>query len=209
MRNGAIVIGLSCSALASATVAADFPDVKQRGTLRVLCVDDADSARYLSLDPDLPGFDHEVLLGFARLHEVVLELVVVEGEDLLVPALLAGHGDVIAGRPAAGNSDAVARTTEVPARVPGPARTQPHHPVGAEVDLQRQRSSSMNVRGHEEAGGRQTAERLSYALRPEDESLLTALNDYLVNLQHTATWSELVDKYFSDAETDLRQARGE
>ena len=85
MRNRAIVIGLSCWVLASAAAAVgDFPDVKQRGSLRVLCVADADSARYFSLDPKRPGFDHEVLLGFARLHEVVLELVVVEGEDLLV-----------------------------------------------------------------------------------------------------------------------------
>ena len=56
MRKGAIVIGLSCSVLTSASAAAGgFPDVKQRGSLRVLCVADAGSARYFSLDPKLPG----------------------------------------------------------------------------------------------------------------------------------------------------------
>ena len=45
-----------------------------------------------------PGFDQEVLRGFAALHRVTLTPVFVNGWDALIPALLAGKGDVIAGR---------------------------------------------------------------------------------------------------------------
>jgi membrane-bound lytic murein transglycosylase F len=44
------------------------------------------------------GLDRDVLEGFARLHRFKLEVVPVEGWDNLVPALLQGRGDVIAGR---------------------------------------------------------------------------------------------------------------
>jgi membrane-bound lytic murein transglycosylase MltF len=45
-----------------------------------------------------PGFDREILEGFARLHAVRLEPVAVSAWDDLVPALAADRGDVIAGR---------------------------------------------------------------------------------------------------------------
>ena len=45
-----------------------------------------------------PGFDRAVLDGFAGLQRIKLEVVPVPGWDNLIPALLQGRGDLIAGR---------------------------------------------------------------------------------------------------------------
>jgi len=45
-----------------------------------------------------PGFDREILEGFARLNGVRLEPLPIAAWDDLVPALVAGRGDVVAGR---------------------------------------------------------------------------------------------------------------
>lgn len=44
-----------------------------------------------------PGFEREILEGFARLHKVKLEVVPVHGFENIIPALLKGEGDVICG----------------------------------------------------------------------------------------------------------------
>jgi ABC-type amino acid transport substrate-binding protein len=73
--------------------AADLPDIKQRGVLRVV-VSSTTDALFFSTDPGSPGFLHEVLRGFALLHEVTLETRVSTTEQR-VGELLAGRGDVI------------------------------------------------------------------------------------------------------------------
>lgn len=74
---------------------ADLPEAQQRGSLRVLAVNDA---IFFRLERGTkPGFDREVLQGFCTLHKLELEVVPVNGWDALIPALLAGRGDVIAG----------------------------------------------------------------------------------------------------------------
>lgn len=78
--------------------AADLPDVKARGALRVLVMLDTRRPEFFSLRPEAPGFDHEVLQGFARKHDLTLEPVPVPSWDALVPALLEGKGDLVAGR---------------------------------------------------------------------------------------------------------------
>lgn len=91
---------LSVLALASAGPAmADLEDVKKAGTLRVIVNLDRRRPEFFA-DPASarPGFDQEVLRGFASLHRVSLTPVFVNGWDALIPALLAGKGDVIAGR---------------------------------------------------------------------------------------------------------------
>ena len=40
-----------------------------------------------------PGFDREILDGFARLQRVTIEVAAIPSWDALVPALLAGKGD--------------------------------------------------------------------------------------------------------------------
>jgi ABC-type amino acid transport substrate-binding protein len=65
--------------------------------LRVLVVDTG-SGRFISSDPAVrTGFDREILDAFAELERRKLEIVPVPGWDQLIPALLAGKGDVIAG----------------------------------------------------------------------------------------------------------------
>jgi ABC-type amino acid transport substrate-binding protein len=95
--------GLAAAALALATaapLAADLAEVKQRGTLRVLAVLAGKTGDEF-FNPSAggsPGFDREILEGFASLQRVKLEVVPVASWDAIVPALLAGRGDVIAGR---------------------------------------------------------------------------------------------------------------
>src|SRR6185503_15042075 len=88
-----------CAALAGVHAGAvDLPEVKARGALRALAmVRPGDEFFAPSADPQ-PGFDREVLEGFAKLQRVSLEVVPVAGWDALVPELLAGKGDLIAGR---------------------------------------------------------------------------------------------------------------
>jgi ABC-type amino acid transport substrate-binding protein len=90
---------LALAALAPAAAPpADFPEIQKRGTLRVLVMLDQRRPEFFTLDHRSPGFDHEVLQRFADLHHVFLEPVPVASWDALIPALLAGKGDLIAGR---------------------------------------------------------------------------------------------------------------
>ena len=71
--------------------AADLPEVLKRGTLRALVVVSEEEAYFVSSRPDAPpGFDAEVLEGFARLHKLKLTIVPVSGWDALIPSLLKG-----------------------------------------------------------------------------------------------------------------------
>jgi ABC-type amino acid transport substrate-binding protein len=99
MRRTALAV--AAAALASAVPAqADLAEIKQRGTLRVMAVLASKTGdEFFSRSAGAaPGFDREILEGFASLQRIRLEVVPVESWDALVPALLAGKGDVIAGR---------------------------------------------------------------------------------------------------------------
>jgi len=76
---------------------ADLPEIEARGALRVLTVLDLDGRSISTQRADSPGFDHEVLEGFAALRHLRLETVPVDGWDRLVPSLVESRGDVIAG----------------------------------------------------------------------------------------------------------------
>jgi ABC-type amino acid transport substrate-binding protein len=77
----------------------DLADVKSRGTLRVLARTPRAGDEFFAVatDPE-PGFDREVLDGFAKLQRVRLDVVPVAAWDALIPELLTGRGDLIAGR---------------------------------------------------------------------------------------------------------------
>lgn len=92
-----LVMGLGLLAGAPNRAAADLPEITQRGSLRVLAVLVNQQESFMSAKPGV-GFDRELLEGFAALHRVKLEVVPVAGWDGLLPALLRGEGDVIAGR---------------------------------------------------------------------------------------------------------------
>ena len=89
--------GLLASTLLAATspAGADMSQIKQRGTLRVLAGHDEN---WFSLQRDgPPGFEREVLEGFARLHGLRCEAVAVERWEDAIPMLLANRGDLLAG----------------------------------------------------------------------------------------------------------------
>ncbi len=74
----------------------DLAEVEKRGVLRVLAV--PGSEQFFSLRPGAaPGFDREILEGFARLRKLRVEPVPVASWDGLLPALAEGRGDVAAG----------------------------------------------------------------------------------------------------------------
>lgn len=88
---GAVLLGLS--ALADA----DLDAILARGTLRVLAGVDDDPAWFDAKGGDAPGFEREVLEGFARLHKLRFEMVPVEKWADAIPMLRQGKGDVLAG----------------------------------------------------------------------------------------------------------------
>jgi ABC-type amino acid transport substrate-binding protein len=95
-----LVLPVAGAALLAASLApaGDLEAVKARGSLRVLVVDIKGPDEFFQLSAAAPGFDREILEGFAALHRVRLDPVPIAGWDDLVPALLADKGDVIAGR---------------------------------------------------------------------------------------------------------------
>jgi membrane-bound lytic murein transglycosylase F len=98
MKTFAVTLALALAATIPSK-AADLADVKARGTLRVIVMPLSAADEFFPIPQGArPGFDREVLDGFAGLHRIKLVVVPVEGWDNLVPALLQGRGDVIAGR---------------------------------------------------------------------------------------------------------------
>src|SRR5262249_43888996 len=84
-------------ALLASSARADLPEIARRGTLRALVVLDLDGRAVAKRRADSPGFDDEILDGFARIRHLKLEIVPVDGWDKLIPALVDDKGDVIAG----------------------------------------------------------------------------------------------------------------
>ncbi len=92
-----LILGLGLLAAVGDPATADLAEITQRGSLRVLAVLVNQQESFMSARPGT-GFDRELLEGFAALHRVKLEVVPVAGWDGLLPALVRGDGDVIAGR---------------------------------------------------------------------------------------------------------------
>lgn len=75
---------------------ADLAAIEKRGVLRVLAV--PGSEQFFALRGGAaPGFDREILEGFARLRKLRIEPVPVASWDALVPALVEDRGDLAAG----------------------------------------------------------------------------------------------------------------
>lgn len=93
---------LALLALLTASVssgAADLAKVTARGTLRVIVMPLGPGDEFFPVPATTrAGLDRDVLDGFARLHRLKIEVVPVEGWDNLIPALLQGRDDLIAGR---------------------------------------------------------------------------------------------------------------
>jgi ABC-type amino acid transport substrate-binding protein len=75
---------------------ADLGEIKARGSLRVLVSADEQAEMYSVSPGGAPGFDREILDGFAGLQRVRVETVVRPFEEI-IGALLKGQGDVVVG----------------------------------------------------------------------------------------------------------------
>jgi peptidoglycan lytic transglycosylase F len=73
----------------------DLAELRARGSIRALVTSEEYVEWFALKDSDSPGFERELLKDFARLQRMSLEVVVYEDFDALIPALLAGKGDVI------------------------------------------------------------------------------------------------------------------
>jgi len=82
---------------AAPLLAGDLPEVKSRGTLRVLAVVRNQADEFVSTEPGR-GFDREILEAFCALHKLKLEVVEQRNWGDLIPALQQNKGDLIAGR---------------------------------------------------------------------------------------------------------------
>lgn len=135
------LIPLALLALTAPTTAADLAGIKESGTLRMLSVVVEEEPEFVSAKADRPGFDREVLEGFARLHRVKLELVPVASWDGLIPALLKGRGDVIAGRYTATDTrrKQIDFTTEVFPTRPVVVTRKPHRVVNTVQELREEK----------------------------------------------------------------------
>jgi len=137
-----ILQALALVALAAPAVAIDLPEIQQRGQLRVLAVVVDEEPEFFALAPGVaPGFDHELIQGFAHLQRLQLQPVRVKTWSDLVPALLRGDGDVIAGRFTATESRRthIAFSQEVfPSRVVAVTR-RPHRVVRTLEELGEER----------------------------------------------------------------------
>ena len=85
---------MSLSAAASA-IAADLAEVRKAGRLRVVVAADESAETFARATGPDPGFERELLEGFARLQAVELEVVTAPGYADRIPLLLRGNGDVI------------------------------------------------------------------------------------------------------------------
>jgi ABC-type amino acid transport substrate-binding protein len=96
-RAAAATVGLALISLALAASAADLAEMQARGTLRVLVSADEPPEAFNLKAEGPPGFDRELIEGFARLHDLDLEVVPVERFADMIPKLKAGEGDLITG----------------------------------------------------------------------------------------------------------------
>jgi len=91
-RLAAALLGLALAPFAGGV---DLADLKSRGVLRVIAAADEQPETFSFKATGEPGFDRELIAGFARLQGLKLEAVPAKAYADRIPALLAGQGDVI------------------------------------------------------------------------------------------------------------------
>ena len=78
-------------------LATDLPEIKARGTLRVIAQKGEAPEMFRFSGAGEPGFEREMVESFARIHEIDIEPVAVDTSADRIPALLRGDGDLIIG----------------------------------------------------------------------------------------------------------------
>src|SRR5262245_10419431 len=94
MRWTALALGL---AFAPSAVAADLPDLKGKGVLKVIAQRDEAPEMFAFTAGGSPGFEREMIEGFARLNGLKVEAIPVKTSDERIPTVTRGDGDVIIG----------------------------------------------------------------------------------------------------------------
>ncbi|HET7293963.1 MAG TPA: transporter substrate-binding domain-containing protein [Vicinamibacteria bacterium] len=82
---------------AAGAYGADLPELKARGVLKVIAQRDEAPEMFAFTAGAAPGFEREMVEGFARLHGLKVEAVAVKTSDDRIPTLSRGDGDVIIG----------------------------------------------------------------------------------------------------------------
>lgn len=92
-------VAIALSALPSSAMTRDFPEIERQGVVRIVAVSITGGDDELWSDnPQLPGLEREVLERFCSAHQLRMQLVLAKSWSDLVPTLLEGKGDIIAGR---------------------------------------------------------------------------------------------------------------
>jgi ABC-type amino acid transport substrate-binding protein len=94
MRSVLLSLGLI---VAPALWAGDLAELKKVGVLKVIAQKDEAPEMFAFGNAASPGFEREMIEGFARLHGLKVEAVAVRLSDDRIPALTRGEGDVIIG----------------------------------------------------------------------------------------------------------------
>jgi ABC-type amino acid transport substrate-binding protein len=89
--------GLTVALLAAWAAGEDLEDIQKRGVLRVIAQEGEAPEMFRFSGPGEPGFEREMLQGFASLYDLRLEAVPVATSADRIPALLRNEGDVIVG----------------------------------------------------------------------------------------------------------------
>jgi len=92
-----VCLGLTGAGTGAFAAAPEASALSKRNPLRVLIVPEKDRPEFFAVDGKNPGFEREIIEGFAKANKLALEVVVVPKWDALVPALTEGKGDVAAG----------------------------------------------------------------------------------------------------------------
>ena len=96
-RNVSIALVAAFAAAAADAAAQDLPEIIKRGSIRVIAAADEDPLMFSFKTGPNPGFERELLEGFATLNRIKLEAVSVKTYDDRIPAVLKSEGDVIIG----------------------------------------------------------------------------------------------------------------
>jgi membrane-bound lytic murein transglycosylase F len=260
VRGAWLAVGLVLAGRSPALAAP--PWTPARGVVRALVAADEVPEMFALVDSPRPGFEREILEGFARLQKVKLEVVPVQGFDNIIPALLKGDGDVICGiLDTEARRRQVAFTVEIlPSRLVAVTRKPktianlrelaaervgvvtgtawgeaaaaagvPASHIDSFADMKglldalrggkvgasvMSLSDFVLLRSHEAdflpgpfLGEVKTA---AWAVRKDDGTLRSALDEYVENLRRTPSWGRLAVTYFcDDALSLLGRARKE
>ncbi|HEX6738257.1 MAG TPA: transporter substrate-binding domain-containing protein [Vicinamibacteria bacterium] len=243
--------------LAAAAPAQDLAAIQKRGALRVILERHMQAERFSNEPGAEPGLEREILQGFAALHKLRLETVVVDRTEDRMSYLVEGKGDVVVGivvtearrKQAAFTSEVLPIRHVVVTRKPDPpvdtiaalrARRVGATKGSSWAEMARQagvpeaniddsfaapdsclealRARKVSavimstawavVARHRDpelelgtfVGPPTTA---AFAVRHAAPQLLASLDDYVINVRRTSTWSRLVVKYFHESGLEI------